>query len=145
MMVMVVVWHRMQMMVVRRNRCCTGINLRRSVFVASSMPTTRTAIHQLCHEGDVGDGQTQGLYPRQTLLVSKRWHFASQLVKSFVQVEHPAAFANICSSSLGYRSDPSPGLLGRGRHAAAGSRTPVRSRRGTSLANQGYLTARPEG
>lgn len=32
------------------------------------------AAHYLGHEGDIHDGQAEGLYPRQTLLVRKRWH-----------------------------------------------------------------------
>lgn len=68
----------------------------------------------LVHEGNVSDGQSEGLDSRQPLLVGEGWHFASQLVKRFVQVEHAASLPNVGRSTLRHRRHPFP-FLGRRR------------------------------
>lgn len=93
-----VVWYWVEMVVVRGS--CTGINLGRSVLVAAV--SIGTAVHQFRHESNVGDGQSQGFDPGQPLLISKRWHLPTELIKSFIEIEHPPPFSDICSPSLSY-------------------------------------------
>lgn len=42
------------------------------------------ALQELRHEGNVDNGQAEGLNPRQSLLVSEGGHFPAQLVESLV-------------------------------------------------------------
>lgn len=60
------------------------------------------AAQELCHEADVGDGQSQRLDARQSLLVGECGHLATQLVERLVKVEHATAFANIGGTSLSH-------------------------------------------
>lgn len=60
------------------------------------------ATQELCHEANVGDGQSQRLDARQSLLVGERGHLATQLVERLVQVEHATALANIGSTALSH-------------------------------------------
>lgn len=68
----------------------------------------------LVHEGNVSDGQSEGFDSRQPLLVGEGWHFASQFVKRFVQVEHATSLPNVGRSTLRHRRHPFP-FLGRRR------------------------------
>lgn len=72
---------------------------------------TRSSPRQeLAHEGDVGDRQTEGLYPRESLLVGEGWDFPAEFVESFVEVEHSPAFSDVGSSSLSDGCYSSPRL-----------------------------------
>lgn len=68
---------------------------------------------QLAHEADVRYRQAQRLDSRQPLFVRERRDFSPQLVESFVQVEHSAAFANVGGAPLGDGGDATAGFLVR--------------------------------
>lgn len=77
----------------------TVADLGGSVFMARG--SVGTAVHQLSHESDVGNRQPQRLNARESLLVRKCWHFPTEFIESFVQVEHPSSLTNIGRPSLG--------------------------------------------
>ncbi len=76
--------------------------------------------NDLIHKGNVSDGQTEGFDPRQTFLIGERWHFASQLVKRFVQVEHATSLADVGRTTLRHGRHSFP-FLGRRRWQTATS------------------------
>lgn len=108
-------------MVVRRYG--TGIHLRGTIFVAASAiaggSAAWTAVHQLGHEANVRDCQTKCLNPRQMLLVGECGDLPAQLIESFVQVEHPTAFADVGRPPLGNGGDSATRFLGGCRSATA--------------------------
>ncbi len=55
---------------------------------------------QLVHEGDVGDGQAEGLYAREALLVGEGGNLVAQAVEGLVQVEHSASLADVGRPAL---------------------------------------------
>ena len=71
--------------------------------------------NDLIHKGNVRDGQTEGFDPRQTFLIGERWHFASQLVKRFVQVEHATSLADVGRTTLRHGRHSFPFLCRRRR------------------------------
>lgn len=75
---------------------------------------------QLGHEGDVDDGQAERVDARQSLLVGEGGDFPPQLIKRFVQAEHPLPFPHVCRLSLDHGDDPPPsGFAGMSvQHAA---------------------------
>lgn len=144
-MMVMVIWDWMKVVI-----GCIGINLWRSIFVAdTAAPTAATSprtcpIHQFRHKSDVGNGQSQGLNPWQSLLISKSWNFPTELVESFVQVEHPSAFPNIGRPSLGDWGYSTPCFLRR-RRATAGTTSVTTDSRGNTLADHRvHLTSGPK-
>lgn len=63
---------------------------------------------QVGHEGDVDDGQAERVDARQSLLVGEGGDLPPQLVKRFVQAEHPLPFPHVCRLSLDHGDDPPP-------------------------------------
>lgn len=54
----------------------------------------------LSEQGDVGDGQPQGVDLGQSLLVGERRHVTAQLLKRGVDTEHALALADVCGVAL---------------------------------------------
>lgn len=61
---------------------------------------------QVAHEGDVDDGQAERVDARQSLLVGEGGDFPPQLIKRFVQAEHPLPFPHVCRLPLAHGDDP---------------------------------------
>lgn len=75
---------------------------------------------QVGHEGDVDDGQPERVDARQPLLVGEGGDFPPQLIKRFIQAEHPLPFPHVGRLSLDHGDEPPPsGFAGMSvQHAA---------------------------
>lgn len=65
-------------------------------------------LQQVGHEGDVDDGQPERVDARQPLLVGECGHFPPQLIKGFIQAEHPLPFPHVGRLSLHHGDEPPP-------------------------------------
>lgn len=91
-----------------------------STGVKSHWTAVTVLPQQVGHEGDVDDGQAERVDARQPLLVGEGGDFPPQLIKRFVQAEHPLPFPHVCRLSLDHGDDPPPsGFAGMSvQHAA---------------------------